>query len=87
MPTTPLNLPLLWKGKLAENRAVPLQQPPMILPRINDLLGGHYKDNNINKEISAKTAEESRRYWEGVEKRKRLYRSLNNKTVFDKLTQ
>lgn len=87
MPTSPLNPERLWKGKLSQSNNKPLLQPPMVLPRIKTLTGGHFYENFYDA-IPKKTQEESIQYWINVEKRKKAYRENSKKqseNVFDKL--
>lgn len=64
----------LWKGKIQRaNYPPPLQQPPMILPNINRLVGGHKPESpSIHDQLNASYARYSAAYWAGVAVRARM---------------
>jgi len=75
--TRPFNEHLLWKGKVQlANYPAPSAKPPMILPKINSLTGkvmdSLVKPGDLEKSYS----DMSKKYWAGVEERKRAYRRL-----------
>lgn len=61
----------LWKGKIQRaNYPPPLQQPPMILPNVNRIVGGHTPDfPSIHDQMNASYARYSAAYWAGVHAR------------------
>ena len=72
----PFNEEFLWKGTIQRaNYPKPFVRPDMDLPKINSLTGKPYAADY--EYIYKKTDETSRRYWEGVNKRKEIYRIEN----------
>lgn len=75
MRTKALNDEFLWKGTIQRANYPSIQQPPMVLPKINSLTGKPYPTNDtIHDEICRKTHEMSCQYWEGEKKRRHAYR-------------
>ena len=71
-----LNEKRLWKGQLQKNHYPSLLQPPMILPKVNSLVGGSYPvKDRIHEEMCKSWEEISRNYWIGARKRMAEYRS------------
>ena len=58
----------LWKSKIQRaNYPPPLQQPPMILPNINRIVGGHKPESpSIHDQLNASYARYSAAYWASV---------------------
>ena len=71
----PFNEEILWKGKLQRSKP-PLNQPPMIVPKINPLTGNYRPPTrpSISEEIEYNYSLYSAKYWEGVKERQRQYR-------------
>ena len=78
MPVTkPFNEPCLWKSAMERsgNTRTPALKEPMILPKINTIIGGTmYDGTNIHEERVKRNEFKSALYWEGVEVRKAAYR-------------
>ena len=75
MRTKALNDEFLWKGTIQRANYPTIQQPPMVLPKINSLTGIPYPTKDtIHDEICRKTHEMSSQYWEGEKKRRQAYR-------------
>lgn len=77
MPTKPFNEQCLWKSAMerAGNTKTPIIKKPMILPKINTLVGGTISDgNDIHGDRVKRNAYNSAIYWEGVNIRKTAYR-------------
>ena len=74
----PCNETLLWKGQLKRTGiAKEIQQPPMILPRINSLTGHYIPERPpIYEEMNLRYSLYSKCYWEGVKIRQIKYREL-----------
>lgn len=73
-----LNEGSLWKGQLQKNHSPSLLQPPMMLPKVNTLVGGSYPvKDRIHEEMCNSWKEISRAYWEGARKRMAQYRRRN----------
>jgi len=73
----PFNEEILWKGKIQRyNSNPPLNQPPMIVPKINPLTGNYRPPvrPSISEEIEYNYSLYSAKYWEGVKERQRQYR-------------
>jgi hypothetical protein len=80
MFSRPFNEELLWKGCIQRaNYPDPVRKPPMELDQVNSLTGHRTKEIlNIYKKVNASYELYSRKYWEGVEKRKKEYRQKNS---------
>ena len=73
-----LNENRLWKGQLQKNHYPSLLQPPMIVPKVNSLVGGSYPiKDRIHEEMCKSWEEISRKYWIGARKRMAEYRRRN----------
>ena len=73
----PFNEEILWKGKIQRyNSKPPLNQLPMIVPKINPLTGNYRPPvrPSISEEIEYNYSLYSAKYWEGVKERQRQYR-------------
>ena len=82
--TRPLNEHLLWKGAIQRAKyPKPSLKPPMVLPKINALTGKEMNPPNIHEEMNRIYEAYSRRYWIGVEVRKRAYRIEQMKYCLD----
>jgi hypothetical protein len=76
MQQKPFNECLLWRGQLRKYGPHDLQQPPMILPRINSLTGRYVPDRpSIHDEMNYRYSLYSKAYWTGVKERQKLYRT------------
>jgi hypothetical protein len=76
MPTIPLEEGSLWKSKLRQNTfPLSFQKEDMILPKICTLTGRVLGHPDYHQEMLDNYAKYSQRYWEGVEKRKQIYRT------------
>jgi len=75
MRTIPLEEGSLWKSKLRQNE-FPLfsQKQDMVLPKICSLTGRLLAHPDYHQEMLDNYAKYSQKYWEGVEKRKQIYR-------------
>ena len=78
MPVTrPFNEECLWKSAMERsgNTRIPVLKPPMVLPKINHIIGGTVPDGtNIHEERIKRNACNSAIYWEGVARRQAVYR-------------
>jgi hypothetical protein len=77
MPTRPFNEEFLWKSAMERsgNTRKPLLKEPMVLPKINTIVGGTMPDgNNIHENRVKRNAYNSAIYWEGVKYRTAAYR-------------
>lgn len=78
MPLTrPFNEECLWKSAMERsgNTRIPLVKEPMILPKINTIIGGTIPDGtNIHEERVKRNASNSAIYWERVARRQAAYR-------------
>jgi len=61
----------LWRSKMElANHRPPLNQPPMILPKINNIVGGHMRIiPPIHEEMNAAYARYSAAYWANLRER------------------
>jgi hypothetical protein len=67
----------LWKSAMERsgNTRKPTLKQPMNLPKINTVVGGTMPDgNNIHEDRVKRNAYISAMYWEGVNRRKAIYR-------------
>ena len=95
MRTKAFNEDFLWKGTIQRANYRTMQQPPMVLPKINSLTGIPYPTKDtIHDEICRKTHEMSCQYWEGEKKRRQAYREkhtiqvdpmTNEERIFSKI--
>jgi len=62
-----------WKGKIQRaNYPPPIRKPPMILPNVNRIVGGHKPESpSIHDQLNASYARYSAAYWKGVAARAR----------------
>jgi hypothetical protein len=78
MPVSrPFNEEVLWKSAMERsgNTRTPTPKEPMVLPKINSLVGGTIPDtNNIHEDRIKRNASNSAIYWEQVAKRNASYR-------------
>jgi len=75
MQQRPFNEHLLWKSCIERaNYPPPVRKPNMILPRINTLIGGTYREE-LWEGITEDYAVYSRAYWERVKKGHEIYRA------------
>lgn len=74
----PFNEHALWQGKIQlANYPSNTEKPPMILPKINTIVGGTIKDPTapqIWEEINHSYRKYSRTYWARVKERQHAYR-------------
>jgi hypothetical protein len=78
MPTKPFNKEALWKSAMEQsgNTQTPILKEPMILPKINTILGGTMRDgNDIHGDRVERNVLNSAIYWAQVAKRKAAYRN------------
>lgn len=79
MPTRPFNEECLWKSAMERsgNMRKPLLKEPMVLPKINTIVGGTMPDgNNVHENRVKRNAYNSAIYWEGVKYRTAAYRDI-----------
>jgi hypothetical protein len=63
-----------WKTQLRRYNSTRLQQPPMILPKINSLTGHYIPEKpSIHDQMNYRYSLYSKWYWEGVKERQRQY--------------
>ena len=77
MPTKPFNEQCLWKSAMERtgNTQTPILKEPMILPKINTIVGGTMRDgNDIHGDRVERNVFNSAIYWAQVAKRKAAYR-------------
>ena len=78
MPLTrPFNEECLWKSAMERsgNTGAPAVKEPMILPKINHIIGGTIPDaTSVHDDRVKRNAYNSAIYWEGVAKRQAAYR-------------
>jgi hypothetical protein len=75
MRTIALEEGSLWKSKLRQNTfPLSFQKEDMILPKICTLTGRVLGHPDYHQETLDNYAKYSQLYWEGVEKRKQIYR-------------
>lgn len=77
--TAPLASYYLWSSTMERsghlNAPPPVAKPNMVLPEINNIVGGHVKPTQpIHDELAAGYARMSSEYWYGVNERKKVYR-------------
>ena len=74
----PFNQDALWQGKIQlANYSNPKQNPPMILPKINNIVGGTLKDPSappIWEEVNQSYRTYSTSYWSRVKDAHNTYR-------------
>lgn len=72
----PLNKHRVWKSTIEQaNYPTPTIKPPMILPKINPLVGGHKEEvPSIHEQMIANYQKYSTAYWQGVKERQQVYR-------------
>ena len=73
----PFNQEALWKSAMERsgNTRVPAPKEPMVLPKINSIVGGTIPDtNNIHEDRVKRNESNSAIYWERVAKRHAAYR-------------
>ena len=78
----PFNEHVLWQGKIQKsNYPNPNQKPPMILPKINSIIGGTIKDPMappIWEEMNQSYTTYSKSYWFRVKDVHNKYRAQHN---------
>jgi hypothetical protein len=73
----PFNEQTLWKGTLQlANYPAPSKKADMILPDINRITGKVMDQDGNHEAMNRSYDEYSRLYWQGVQKRRELYRSV-----------
>lgn len=79
MQSRPYNPSRLWQSTAEKSQqAKPIQQPPMVLPKVNSLTGIYKSPSpSIHDERVEKNRIDSLLYWSQVNYRKALYRLLN----------
>lgn len=76
----PLNKHLIWKSTIEKaNYPQPVMKPPMVLPKINTIVGGHKEPvPSIHDQMNIDYQAYSTAYWQGVKMRQQLYRQNVN---------
>jgi len=64
----------LWRSTIDRaNYPPPLNQPPMVLPKINTIVGGHIEEfPSIHDQLIASYAKYSANYWLSLRSRQKL---------------
>ena len=78
MPVSrPFNEEVLWKSAMERsgNTRTPTPKEPMVLPKINSIIGGTIRDaTSVHEDRVKRNASNSAIYWEQVAKRQAAYR-------------